>query len=203
MKIAMIMLAAGNSRRFGSNKLLYPVDGVPMYRHVFDKLMQVREYFTDRLSAEKPAERKVLVEELSVTVVTQYEEIYEYVCGRGAQALYNPKPDMGISSSVKIGLNANQNADAVLFCVADQPWLRMETIEALIKTAIASGKGIACVSCDGSMGNPCLFKRKYFKELLALEGDKGGKKVIRAHREDTAVVEISDTRELLDMDFRV
>lgn len=199
----MIMLAAGNSRRFGSNKLLYPVDGVLMYRHVFDKLMQVRECFADRLSAEKPSERKITVEGLSVTVVTQYKEIYEYVCGRGAQALYNPEPDRGISSSVKIGLNANRDADAVLFCVADQPWLRMETIEALIQTAVTSEKGIACVSCDGSMGNPCLFKRKYFRELLSLEGDKGGKKVICAHREDTAVVEISETRELLDMDFRV
>ena len=38
MKIAMIMLAAGNSRRFGANKLLYEIDGIPMYRHVLEQL---------------------------------------------------------------------------------------------------------------------------------------------------------------------
>ena len=41
LKIAMIMLAAGNSRRFGGNKLLYEVDGMPMYRHILDLLMEV------------------------------------------------------------------------------------------------------------------------------------------------------------------
>ena len=43
MKIAMIMLAAGNSRRFGGNKLLYEVDGMPMYRHILDLLMRSEE----------------------------------------------------------------------------------------------------------------------------------------------------------------
>ena len=43
MKIALIMLAAGNSRRFGSNKLLYEIEGKPMYRHILEKLMIVAE----------------------------------------------------------------------------------------------------------------------------------------------------------------
>ena len=42
MKIALIMLAAGNSRRFGSNKLLYEIEGKPMYRHILEKLMIVQ-----------------------------------------------------------------------------------------------------------------------------------------------------------------
>ena len=41
MKIALIMLAAGNSRRFGSNKLLYEIEGKPMYRHILEKLLIV------------------------------------------------------------------------------------------------------------------------------------------------------------------
>ena len=44
MKIALIMLAAGNSRRFGSNKLLYEIEGKPMYRHILEKLMIVAEW---------------------------------------------------------------------------------------------------------------------------------------------------------------
>ena len=43
MKLGLIMLAAGNSRRFGSNKLLYTIEGEPMYRHILSELMRVRK----------------------------------------------------------------------------------------------------------------------------------------------------------------
>ncbi len=48
MKIAMIMLAAGNSRRFGANKLLYEIDGIPMYRHVLEQLDDTIEIIRGR-----------------------------------------------------------------------------------------------------------------------------------------------------------
>ena len=53
MKIALIMLAAGNSRRFGSNKLLYEIDGKPMYRHILEKLMIVAEWLEETECIEK------------------------------------------------------------------------------------------------------------------------------------------------------
>ena len=53
MKIALIMLAAGNSRRFGSNKLLYEIDGKPMYRHILEKLMVVAEQLEETECIEK------------------------------------------------------------------------------------------------------------------------------------------------------
>ena len=53
MKIALIMLAAGNSRRFGSNKLLYEIDGRPMYRHILEKLMIVAEWLEETECIEK------------------------------------------------------------------------------------------------------------------------------------------------------
>lgn len=63
--------------------------------------------------------------------------------------MYNPHPEDGISSSVKIGLNASLDADAVLFTVSDQPWLTSETICELIHVFLNTSKGIACVSCQG------------------------------------------------------
>ena len=50
MKIAMIMLAAGNSRRFGANKLLYEIDGIPMYRHVLEQLDDTKKKIENSLS---------------------------------------------------------------------------------------------------------------------------------------------------------
>ena len=115
--------------------------------------------------------------------------------------MYNPHPEDGISSSVKIGLNASLDADAVLFTVSDQPWLTSETICELIHVFLNTSKGIAYVSCQGKMGNPCIFDRKYYNELLSLEGDKGGKKVIMKHLDDTQVYEIEEGRELEDIDY--
>ena len=219
MKIALIMLAAGNSRRFGANKLLYEIDGIPMYRHVLEQLddtkkkiensyseysditednnsnsdiVQLNNLYRNNIAA------KIICD---IIVITQYDAIAEAVKTKGIPVLYNPHPEDGISSSVKIGLNASLDADAVLFTVSDQPWLTSETICELIHVFLNTSKGIACVSYQGKMGNPCIFGRKYYNELLSLEGDKGGKRVIMKHLDDTQVYEIEEGRELEDIDY--
>ncbi len=231
MKIALIMLAAGNSRRFGSNKLLYEIDGKPMYRHILEKLMVVAELLEETCSKSLECDENRLGElkkeinkqckktiglsvgsnaKLSyqnncykkITVVTQYEEIEQAARALGANVYINPHPDEGISSSLKIGLKANLDADACFFTVSDQPWLTAETIHQLITLLKISNKGIACVSCDGKLGNPCIFTKRYYDDLLSITGDKGGKAVITAHRDDTAVLKVNDVKELTDMDAK-
>ena len=220
MKIALIMLAAGNSRRFGSNKLLYEIDGKPMYRHILEKLMVVAELLEkneyeslERCEKQNEESNRIIAASdetvkrdncyKKITVVTQYEEIEQTARKLGANVYINPHPDEGISSSLKIGLKANLDADACLFTVSDQPWLTTATIHQLITLQKNSGKGIACVSCEGKLGNPCIFTKKYYDVLLSLTGDKGGKSVITAHRDDTAVLKVNDVRELTDMDVKL
>ena len=209
MKIAMIMLAAGNSRRFGANKLLYEIDGIPMYRHVLEqlddtkkKIENIYSEYSDIVQLNNPYRNNITAKIIcNIIVITQYDAIAEAVKTKEIQVLYNPHPEDGISSSVKIGLNASLDADAVLFTVSDQPWLTSETICELIHVFLNTSKGIACVSCQGKMGNPCIFDRKYYNELLSLEGDKGGKKVIMKHLDDTQIYEIEAGRELEDIDY--
>ena len=119
----------------------------------------------------------------------------------GARFLYNLHPDEGISSSLKIGLRVNREMDACLFTVADQPWLRWETVFGLVDVFLRDGKGIACVEHDGKTGNPCVFSKKYYGELMELSGDVGGKRVVVAHRGDVAVMKVEDGREMVDVDF--
>ena len=189
MKLGLIMLAAGNSRRFGSNKLLYGIDGMPMYRHILLELKKVKA------ALEEQGHR------CEITVVTQYEEIAQEAEKLGAWFLYNLHPDEGISSSLKIGLGVNREMDACLFTVADQPWLRWETVFGLVDVFLREGKGIACVEHDGKTGNPCVFSKKYYGELMELSGDVGGKRVVVAHRGDVAVMKVEDGREMVDVDF--
>ena len=135
--------------------------------------------------------------------MTQYEEIAKTAQAQGIQVLFNPHSELGISSSIKIGLNANTDADAQLFTVSDQPWLSWRSICELIREFQNSEKGIACVSYQGKMGNPCIFRKKYYEELSKLEGDRGGKKVIMKNPEDTQIIEVSDERELEDIDYKL
>ena len=163
MKLGLIMLAAGNSRRFGSNKLLYGIDGMPMYRHILLELKKVKA------ALEEQGHR------CEITVVTQYEEIAQEAEKLGVRFLYNLHPDEGISSSLKIGLRVNREMDACLFTVADQPWLRWETVFGLVDV--------------------------FYGELMKLSGDVGGKRVVVAHRGDVAVMKVEDGREMVDVDF--
>lgn len=190
MKISLILLAAGNSRRFGSNKLLYEIDGKPMYRYVADEIAGLDV----GLFAEK-------------IVVSQYDEILEALVLEGWSAVRNTEPELGISRSLQLGIaRAEQSADMDAWCfvVADQPYLRAETVEGLVrgfeKTFCAEGKTCACVKYGERMGNPCIFARVHKEELMNLTGDAGGKRVLRGYLGECFLWEVEDALELEDID---
>lgn len=183
-KFALIMLAAGNSRRFGSNKLMYEVDGVPMYLRTLRKLQTAARELGN----------------CEIFVVTQYSEIVAKAEQMGVKALINPHPERGISSSMQIGLTHAEYSDACLFSVSDQPWLTAETITALVQKFRTENKGMACTIFDNRTGNPCIFSKKYYRELMEISGDRGGKQIIKRHPEDVTYFKIRDARELVDVD---
>ena len=162
MKIALVMLAAGNSRRFGSNKLLYEIEGKPMYLLTLEKLKKASEK----------------IPESEIIVVTQYEEIVKKAGEMKIPVFINPRPEDGISLSMQIGLMSVRDTDACLFTVSDQPWLEADTVVALTELFENEKKGMACIRWNGKTGNPCIFGQKYYEELMEISGDKGGKKII-------------------------
>ena len=149
-----------------------------------------------------------------VIVVTQYDEIEQYIVQQNTllqevvkdnaneiQVVRNMHSERGIASSLHLGVQAADDADAYLFCVADQPYLKKETIENLMKGYIAAGKGIGCLSWGEQYGNPTIFGRKYKEELLKLGGDVGGRQIISSNPEDIYRYEVTDACELRDIDF--
>ena len=97
-------------------------------------------------------------------------------------------------------------ADAYVFFVADQPWLSERTLEAFLKfmrkvsDEDREGSPIGCVSRLGEPGNPVWFSAFYNDELLALSGDRGGKRVMKAHMDQVHFFEVEEERELWDVD---
>ena len=100
----------------------------------------------------------------------------------------NAHPEDGISSSIAIGLRAlPETTNAALIGVADQPNLSAEAVEALVH-AFAPGR-IVVPRFGDHRGNPPVFDRRFFAELLQLRGDRGGQVVVNAHPE--AVIEVT------------
>lgn len=184
MRLAIVMLAAGNSCRFGTNKLMYKINGRSMYLWTLEKVRRAA----------------AVIPESEIVVVTQYDEIAKTVIEMNIPVFINPHPEDGISLSLKIGLKCVSDTDACLFTVADQPWLTENTIVELIELFKREKKGMACTIQNGKTGNPCIFSQKYYQELCKISGDRGGKVLIKKYPEDVAYLEVRNARELQDVD---
>ena len=165
--IQVLLLAAGLSRRFGGNKLLVPWGDKPLYLHTLEAL--------GALVKQDPR--------CQLAVVTCYPEIAQKARSMGAQVLWNGHSQEGISSSLRLGLEANPEAEYYLCSVADQPGLTLPILQGFLRDFFASGQPLGCLSHQGIPGNPVLFHRRYREELLALRGDVGGRAVLARHPE--------------------
>lgn len=122
-----------------------------------------------------------------VAVVSPDPRLAEVLAGLPLTTVENAHPEDGISRSIAIGVRAlPAAADAVLIGVGDQPYLTVEAIEALL-TAFKPGR-IIVPRWGDHRGNPPVFDRKFFAELVLLDGDVGGQRVIAAHSD--AVTEV-------------
>ena len=180
--VSCVLLAAGAGSRFGGGKLLAEFDG----ERLFERAMNVLP-------------EGIFVR---VAVVSGCEDILAESERRGFLAVRNSAPEEGVSLSIRLGLEAAQPCSAVLFLVCDQPLLRKESVLRILEAGAAHPERIiAPEGADGRLGNPCLFPAAYFPELAALEGDRGGKRVIRAHPEALFTVPLPE-EELFDTDTK-
>lgn len=197
--IHIIYMAAGNSRRFGSNKLFYELDGKSMYRHLLERLIEIKDRY-NKLKSDSPV--------IDITVVTRYREILDYcACIPDCHAVLSPDSEKGISYTIKAGIMAVQEQkktgmqDYYMFAVADQPYLKSQSVIKLIDKVLENkgNKQLAfSLRCGDAVGNPCVFHSSLISQLLSLEGDKGGRSVAKKH--DCVYVDIADELELMDID---
>ena len=179
LKIGCVVMAAGNARRFGENKLAAQLQGRSLILRALEAV---------------PGE---LMER--VVVVTQYPEVMRLAEEFHFAAVHNPHPDYGISHTIGLGLTGLRDCDGVLFLVSDQPLLRRESVAALVETWKRQPDKIAALGHDGVRGNPCLFPSRFFPELMELQEDRGGNTVIRRHEECLVLLE-TEPKELYDVD---
>lgn len=179
LRLGCVVMAAGNASRFGENKLTAAVGGKSLITRALEAVP--REAFS------------------RVAVVTQYDEIAALASSFGFETVRNSRPDLGASHTVALGVRALADCDALLFEVADQPLLRRETVRAEVEFFRAHPEHIVALSHGGVRGNPCIFPARFYPDLLALTGDRGGSAVLRRYPASLLLFE-ADARELLDVD---
>jgi molybdenum cofactor cytidylyltransferase len=180
-----IILAAGRSTRMGGpNKLLAELRGKPLVRIIAEQVL-----------ASKAS---------SVIVVTghQADKVREALEGLKLSFVHNPDFADGLAGSVKAGIGATPaEADGALICLGDMPLIDAALVDRLID-AFAPDRGalIAVPVSDGRRGNPVLWSRRFFAELMTLDGDIGARHLIARHGEAVAEVPVEGHAAFLDID---
>ena len=184
--IDCILLAAGNAARFGENKLMYPVEGIPMAMRAID------------LHAALPYRNRVLITQKG------YGEIAAKAREKGFSVAYNPRPERGLGLSVREAFafleRMGEVSSGILFGVCDQPYLRRESVEALCDCFLRDPTRITVLAGASRRGNPVIFPRAFLGELRALDDERGGVEVVKAHPDRVYCLRVADDRELRDID---
>jgi molybdenum cofactor cytidylyltransferase len=180
-KVAGVILAAGESRRLGRPKQLLPVGEKTMVEHIME------------VALSSP------FQEVVVVLGHQAEKIRPLL--RGVKVVVNEEWPQGLSSSLCAGLGTlSPQFEACLFFLADQPKVTPQLVESLITRHRCTLAPIVAPRFRGQRGNPVLFARPLFPELLTLQGEEGGRSLIEKHSHLVEWVEVDSEEYFLDID---
>ena len=184
-RVAAIILAAGQSRRMGGpNKMLAEIGGKPLVRIAAEQALASRA---------RP-----------VIVVTGHERdaVEAALHGLQIERVHNPDFAQGLSTSLKAGLSVlPSGVDAAIICLADMPRVDAALLDQLIASFDPEkGALIVLPTIEGKRGNPVLWSRRFFGDLMAIEGDVGARHLIGRYPEAVAELPVANRAALLDVD---
>ena len=182
--VAAVILAAGRSTRMGANKLLAPLEGKPVVRHVAEAALASRAGPVLVITGHDDAELRRALDGVAVTFVpnADYQE--------------------GMASSLKAGIAAvPASAAAALILLGDMPLVTPRLIDRLIDNYAAQPelKAVTPVA-EGRRANPVLIARALFGEIEGLSGDVGARRVLEEAGEGVLEIMVDEDAVLLDVD---
>lgn len=181
--VAGVILAAGKSSRMGTMKLLLEFHGKPILQHVLENAMESS------------------LSRIIVVLGNSHERIMETIDFTGARVVVNPDFSKGQSTSLKTGIAAlDKCCEGALFMLGDQPLIDSGTIDAILEKYRQIKAPIVVPVFARRPGNPVFFHRRFFDEILELEGDVGARTLLKLHRESIVTVEVAHEGIHLDVD---
>lgn len=181
--LGIIVLAAGEARRFGTTKQLLPTGELTMVQQVASTAVRSR------------------VGEVVVVLGHRAEKIAPLLKGYPVHLIFNPSWQEGMSTSLKAGLlGLSPQVRAALVLLADQPGVTSSVLQLLAKAYLETGKKIVVPYYQGRRGNPVLLDRSLWKEIFSLEGDKGARDLLNRYPEEVLSVEVDCAGVVEDID---
>lgn len=184
--IAVVVLAAGASKRMGASKQLLKWGNDSLLTHTVQTVLKLK---TNKVIVVLGANYKIIENEIKNLPVT---------------ILNNEEWEVGIGKSIACAINyivgINSDIDGVLITLADQPFVNTKFLELMIQNYDTNQHSIIATSYeDGSLGVPVIFDKKYFGELSKLKHDKGAKIILKKHR--SLVKSVNSVFKNIDIDF--
>jgi len=180
--VAAILLAAGESRRWGAdNKLLATIDGKPMVRRAAEAIL-------------KASVRPLLV-------VTGHEAALIQAALADLPLSFHYAPDFarGMSASLRAGVDAvPAECSGALICLGDMPFVRSDTLDRLANAP--AGPAALFPTYQGKRGNPVLLARSLFADIARLTGDQGARAILKSIPDQVAELPVDDPGILRDVD---
>ncbi|GAA0727716.1 molybdenum cofactor cytidylyltransferase [Clostridium malenominatum] len=179
--VSAVIMASGYGKRMGQNKLLMPLKGKPVLEHVINSIKRCD--FNE------------------IILVGRDKEVLDLGFDKGISIVENHEAYKGQSQSIKLGVeNANKNSEGYMFFTGDQPFIDNRTINLLLGEHYENKDKIICPMYKGERGSPVIFPSIYREALLNLQGDEGGRSIMKSNLEEIIFVQIEDGKILMDID---
>ena len=161
-QLGIVILAAGEARRFGACKQLVEFQSKPLLQHVLDAALAL------------PYKRLMVV---TGKYDQEIKKAFEGGLVSGAEQVYNPDWPEGMSSSIRLGCQLlASDCDQILVLLADQILVSADELHSLIDETDSTG--IACAGFSGTVGPPALFGSAFYPALLSLNAENGAKRIL-------------------------
>lgn len=183
-RVGCVILAAGEGRRFGGNKLIALYKGRPLVQRAIDAAG--------------------MSQALTCTLVigADAEALLSAVDSRRCAIVSNPEWREGIASSIRAGLHRHESDDACVLLVGDEPLVAGADIDALIASFADHPKSISALRAGRVWGTPVLFPRPDLKALARLRGDSGAKRYAQTQKKRLRLIDAANPRAFADVDTR-
>lgn len=178
--IGCVIMASGEGKRFGGNKLMTDFKGKPMIQWTLEA--------TDGIFVRR-------------VVVTRHPDVQQLCESQKIPVVLHDLPYR--NDTVRLGLEAvGQGLTGCVFCPGDQPLLTWDTVAALALCAKNNSKSIWRTAYGDTPGAPVYFPEQYFAELCHLPEGKGGNVIVRKNMDNVSFLVVSNRLELVDVDTR-
>ena len=176
-----ILLAAGASTRFGSDKLLYRLQG------------------GTPIAAAALANLRAAIPHVIAVVRPDAAVLQNLLSEGGATVIHCADADAGMGASLAAGVGAAADASGWVVALADMPYIRPETIEK-IAASLSDGAAIAAPAYRGARGHPVGLAARFRAELQALHRDEGARALLQQHAKLIRLIEVDDPGICRDID---